>query len=1112
MESKIIRQLEDFVSEKFKALKRYEFLAVILSLSVLLLTGFILLITLESLFFLPGWFKIFLVTALVIGSIKWYSKRSKIFNRFSYKTFYRAASDYSGLPEIKYVLDLQHDNTTSLVKPAIEQVSATLYIDSVQNQINRFVQQSHAVQVFRSSILLLLAVSTFTIYAYYLNLLDFKRGLIFWASYNPPNPYHFTVHPGNFTYEHGEPFTIEINFKSNDRPKKVTLALKTEIESSFRNLPLNKVNESLYVSPPITLTNSASYQINMDNYQSDMYGIDIQLRPRFQQFSAKIIPPSYTLLKTDSIIYPFSSFNALYGSQIQLSGKSNKPLRTLHLSKTEGDTLFSELSELRYEFQAFKTDTIAISLFDTVGLKSRDTLKFTIQIKNDAWPTVTIFDPEPILELRTPEKLTIAYEARDDFNLTASALNVEISRAFLDKPEIYRIPLNLNTNRLLYRYEWDLTTYKLNPLDKVTYWIEVKDNDRINGPKSATSSKQIIKIPSLTDYIDQLAGFEDNVDESFETVSDQFDTFMKNYDEFFNDLKDKPDESWKRTEDVERLKQQQDKIKNSVEELNKAFDELKKDISGNNLLDRETLQKYEELKQLLEELDNEDLREALQKLQESLSNFNPNQIQQAIENMKFNEEKYKERLNRTLELFKSLKLDARLQQSAKALEELAEREEAISKKNSSQTDEVIKEQEQLKNELEKLSEKLDSYLNDSPESRKEATDKLSEQMQDQLQNTEKQLQENLNQLQNGSQNEKTQQQQQFIQNSLSQMSEQLRNAMVQSGQQRAQINKESLERILFELLTLSFAQEKINGQIDVLADRSAGFVEYARTQRNIKRQFGFIADTLFKVSTELPSLSNAINEKKLKVDNHLGKSLISLAERTQSRSLTETRMALGNINELATLIADVLEQLQNSQGGSGAGKGPMSMEQLLEQLSESAKQQQQLNQQMQDMINDIQGERLTKEAMDRLSDMAEAQNRIRKQLEELKKSGSLESGDKTLSDLERLAEEMEETINQLRGGQADRILIKRQQNILSRMLEAERALQERGEDEKREGDTAKDYKRSNPPPLTYEELQKQIELQLKNPDQTQFKESFKELIRLYFEALERRMNEDDINP
>ena len=101
---------------------------------------------------------------------------------------------------------------------------------------------------------------------------------------------------------------------------------------------------------------------------------------------------------------------------------------------------------------------------------------------------------------------------------------------------------------------------------------------------------------------------------------------------------------------------------------------------------------------------------------------------------------------------------------------------------------------------------------------------------------------------------------------------------------------------------------------------------------------------------------------------------------------------------------------------------------------------------------------------------------------------------------------MEDTINDLRGGVVDPILIKRQQNILSRMLQAEDALQERDEEEQREGTAAEDLLNRPNPPMSLEELEQRIRQRLNDPNFTPFTPDYQRLIQKYFELLRQQVD------
>ncbi|MEL0011795.1 MAG: chromosome partitioning protein ParA, partial [Bacteroidota bacterium] len=151
-----------------------------------------------------------------------------------------------------------------------------------------------------------------------------------------------------------------------------------------------------------------------------------------------------------------------------------------------------------------------------------------------------------------------------------------------------------------------------------------------------------------------------------------FESIRERYDEFKESLIDQPEGTYEQQVQLEQIQQEQQEIEKRIEELNQAFEEIKEELSEKNLLSEETLQAYEELEQLMNEIDDPAFREALEQLQENLQQMDPDQMRQALEEVEFNEERYKERLERTLELFKQLKLNSDLEKLAQSYEELAE--------------------------------------------------------------------------------------------------------------------------------------------------------------------------------------------------------------------------------------------------------------------------------------------------------------------------------------------------------------------------------------------------------------------------------------------------------
>lgn len=1074
----------------------------------------------------PTKITILLLLVSVTGFSIW--RGIQAINEVSFIEFYRSFARSTNHKELSYALDLEKSTNSNpkLVEAAIfknlEQVNPRVLEESLSTFLKE-ASVSKQVLLKRNIGLASLLILLITVFGFNESA---SRVAQFWATFEKPNPFTYTVQPGDITQEQGTPFTVSITFRGESADR-VSLMVKTPVENNFRSRNMDASGKT-FSSLPFDLNSDLSYYLEMDGYKSELFEARVQLRPRFSELSATVVPPAYTNLDSLKLDYPFAQIQGYRGSQVKLSGVSNKDLELFELFSKDNSTLLETDSSLAftYSFEISNPDTISFQLGDESGLKNQNPFRFTIEPLQDEYPYVELLQPAESFEAVEPALIDILFRSSDDFGLTSASLKYELRKAFVNEPVTGAIRLNRPTNGVLQSFSWDVSELNLKPKDELSFWIEVSDNDGYQGYKTSRSELIKLTVPSLIDYFDDLGEQEDEVETELEDISEAFEEMSEQYDTFKEQLKENPETNFEQQRQLQEVQRQQEEIEKRIEELNEKFEEIKEELSENSMLSEETLKAYEELKNLMEEIDDPAFREALQKLQEQMSEMTPEQLRDALQEAEFNEELYKQRLERTLELFKQLKLNSDLEKLAEAYDDLARQEEELeNQSNDSESQEeqrksTLEQTEKLKEQIEKLSENTTGKTEESIEAYQKMSQEELERIQKELEKMLEELQkeasgenseskesgtneENNSEQQSGDQSQQEQNQQQQQKNlkeDFQRLAEMTRNAMQQMQQQQMNVNIAGLQYILYSLLTLSVEQEELVEYAGITENRSQAYVEYARDQKNVEDIFISLSDSLFELSKDIPQFSNQINSKKEEVEQRLTNSLEQMAERNQSRASVATRQAMGGINEIAFMIANLLEQLQSSSNSGGSGGG-MSMQQMMEQMQQMGENQQQLNQQIQDMINDMQGERLTQDQMDRLNQLSKQQNAIRQQLQELQRNGDIEAGDKLGSELERMIEEMENTINDLRGGAVDPTLIERQQNILSRMLEAEKAMQERDEEEKREGTTGRDAAQPTPPELTLEELEKQIRNRLNDPNFSKYSADYQRLIERYFELL-----------
>lgn len=1078
-----------------------------------LLIGISSLILFEKSFYLSALTKsLFLSSIILIAGFLVFYLQGKL----NFKTFKQFIEEYfktTGETKILSAVDLyldQNQKKSVFYEAAITSNLDRSNTDPLEKNLSYFVRKHENSKYYRlaSSLFILAAFAVFTIATMLPD--ESKRGLTFWNTFIKPNPFVYTVFPADTTIEHGSSIPVQIQFEDGRVPDQLIMEFKTELEESYRQRPLLASGKYSYQSDSLNLNNSISYRVIMDEFRSENYTINVQQQPRFDKLVATIEPPEYTGLPEREIEYPFSQINLYQGSLLKLSGLPNKTVSEALISKTnEGpiDMQPAADNSNRFiaEFQPLRNDTLRFHLTDLDGLQNRNPYRVLLNVREDQYPVIVIQEPTGTVLINNPDILDIYYQATDDFGLTRARLSWQLQRAFVDRPDqgILDLPNPVNGRNELFR--WDLAEFDLRPRDQLSIRIRVWDNDQFSGHKMSESHPVIIQIPSLAEYFDELDDRERDVQDELDQISDDFSRFGDEYREFLERLMQNPDGGYEEEQFLEELRERQQMIDESVRDMNEKFEQLSDELRQNDRISDETRRAYQELQQLMEELDDPGLREALEELQRALEGISQQELERALENVEFNENLYKERIERTLELFKRLKMNSDLEKLAAQYEDLAER---ILQNRDNSLEQMQLEFQTITEDLEQISEQLNQIDENPPRRSEQRLRQIKEEgtkeLENILDNMERLMEDTAGSIDEGQEapGEEIRNDQNRISEQMMNESQRFRSSIEQMSGQQIQVNLVALQRALYTLLELSDTQEYLTQTSSDTRTRSPGYVDLARVQKNVSDQFNVVADTLFQVSAELPGVPNQVNRKKAEVERSLNRALDNMVDRNQRGSVITTRESLGGINDLSSLIASLINQLQDQQNGGGGGG--MSMQQMIEQLQNMSQDQQALNEELQNIINDQQGDRLSQEHSERLDQIARQQNEIRRQLRELQQRGALNQGDRTLSELQRMMEEMESSINDLRGGITDPILVQRQQNILSRMLNAEQSLQQRGEEEEREGTAAGDFNRVLPPDMTLEELEQEIRARMQDPNYTRFSDEFQRLIERYFERLRRQ--------
>jgi hypothetical protein len=407
---------------------------------------------------------------------------------------------------------------------------------------------------------------------------------------------------------------------------------------------------------------------------------------------------------------------------------------------------------------------------------------------------------------------------------------------------------------------------------------------------------------------------------------------------------------------------------------------------------------------------------------------------------------------------------------------------------SDKQDELAKEADQMQNSLEDFAEELNK---DDPNASQQLQD-ASEQM-NQQQGPQKNMRNASRNLQMSQKQQAQQQQQEAMDKliSLFQKTQQAQQSMAQSSGRRMAMN---LQKYAKQTLELSFKQEKLANQLqaDKAGERTTDYQDLAQLQNSYLKATEKISDEIIKLSGMSLQISPQLMEALGVTIDRMQNSVLFLEQNRPFMSTAHANNAIESLNEATIEMLRSAKQCSNP-----GGQGQMSAQQMMQQL---IPQQQDIMQQTQSMMELQQtAEQLRQQRQAQLDRMASQQRSLKELAEEIQRS--MKDNQDLLGRLDRTAEEMEAVSKALERGNVDEDLVRREQRILSRLLDAQRSVHSRDYEQKRESVTAEEmFSRSlgvRPDAPESQSLRDEIRraMQLKAPGE------FEDLIKLYFRAL-----------
>ncbi|MCA6078519.1 hypothetical protein [Fulvivirga sedimenti] len=928
-----------------------------------------------------------------------------------------------------------------------------------------------------------------------------NRILRFTQEFVPEAPFAFTIENNLLRAFRNEDFELAFRLEGQNIPDHAYLIDKD------RRIKLFPDASGTYRYTYRKIQSDRQFAIEAAGFTSSSNEIDVVDRPDLLGFDVTLTYPPYLNRKNErrenagNLRVPEGTkVTWMFNTQTTDSLSIYFGDEVIPASNIESNSnVFTFTRDLR-ESHAYK-----IFLSNTYGT-NRDPIVFEAEVLTDEFPQIAVDVYKDTLRY---DFVAFRGDVSDDHGIRQLML-YHRNRTESAAGEFRRDPIPVSDvpNQRFY-YQWDLDSLDRIPGTELEFYVRVWDNDGVNGMKSQKSPVFVWRIPGAEEIDEELERIAEKTSNTLDKTINKAEELEKRVQEAEERLKGKRELNFQDEMFMKELLQKRRELEQAIEQLQEQNKEsLSQRDRFNKDQNEQIKEKAEQLQKLMDELLDEETKKLYEELQRLLEEQrNIDEFRQNLSELNRKESNLSKELERTLELFKRLKLEQKTQEGLEKLtEQLREQEELLKKtekeagekdfnekanepddnaenkdgqenkgddrsqegdqqdkdqnaqqdkqnNDSGQNEELLKEQEELQQKFEELKEDIEEIEELNQDLNRPQSLPDTEEEQQEISESQQKSKESLEQ----NNKKSSQQSQQKAVQKMKQMKQKMEEMQSSMEMDVMMENMDDLRDIMHNLLTLSFDQEELIEEFKDVQQSDPRFVTLGQEQLKIRDDAQVVEDSLLALAQRVFQLQAFVTREVENMNYHLDKSLEGIKERKKPNAASEQQFAMTAMNNLALLLDDVMEQMQDAMANPSGQGGKPGQKQPMPSLSEL---QQQLNQQIQDLKNSGKSGR---ELSEELARLAAEQERIRQAFQEMQRQFMMDNeGNKGKEPGQGLPEKMEETETDLVNKQLTEEMIQRQRDILTRMLESEDALREQDKDEQRKGETAKDYENIKP--------------------------------------------------
>jgi hypothetical protein len=754
---------------------------------------------------------------------------------------------------------------------------------------------------------------------------------------------------------------------------------------------------------------------------------ELQLRAAFPAYLGRADEP--LAVGQEPVLLPV-------GTQIHTRGRATIPLRAAEWRAgdravtlaTDGDFFAGTLV-----VRGSETWRLEATAADGGGLDD-DAPELSVVAVADSAPVVAV--PIPATDAAAPLSLrqAVVIDAQDDYSIA----RVEVTSWRVNRNGVAAEPISEDVpllggpaDRVVLQWLLDLNGRGLLPGDTAHFRVRAYDN--APTPQIGESREVVLWLPTIAELREAMRDRSRAVAEGADSLLELQQQLARELEDLAaerqreaagdpaTDLGAERDLPFESAEQVQQLSDRQARALELADELRRELRELSEAAWSAGITDPEFQRQLRDIQELLDEALSEELRDRLQELRDAVERLDADAVREALSKLAESANQLRDQLERSRELFERAAIEGELTASAATAEELSARQEewndavtgeAADSSLAAEETELAQRTDSLAAQLDELAERIAESGSD-PEGMKQAAASAAQAAGD--------MQQAASEAQRGERNQ-AQQSGESASRSLQPLAadlERQREAMREGW--RGEV-LEAMDRALVETARLAQQQQEVMQRLNSGESGPDVRSAQAAARAGVDQVVNRLQDAAGKNALVSPQTGAALGFSRLQMSQALDQLQRGNPNTRQAAELAGE--ALDGLNAVAYALLRSRSEVAGAESGSG-------LMEAMEQLAQLAEQQGEMNNAASGMLSlmPLAGQEMLQE----LQALAQQQRALANELDRLEAGGEVGGAGE-------LAEEAREIAEELAAARLDPETIERQEQLFRRLLDAGRTL------------------------------------------------------------------------